>query len=166
MRVLIVLLALVATPFVAGVSQGRGHNDEKCAKRAAQHPGKEINKCDGPTTTPPPPAAACVSSVVLPAGTSSITGTVFDASWSGLSGWCVELSVNGSVVAATLTDASGKYAFTSLPPNTYTVCEVVVSGWQQTYPPMSASCASGLGYEFPLATGERGFFVDFGNTLL
>ena len=59
MRVLIVLFGLVATPFLVGVSQGqsglpgRGHDDAHCAKRLAQHPGKDINKCDPPVTQPP-----------------------------------------------------------------------------------------------------------------
>jgi hypothetical protein len=162
MRVLIVLLALVATPFVAGVSQGRGHNEAKCNKRAAQHPGKEINKCDGPTNTPPPPppATACAATVT-PGGTASISGAVSPAQ----SGWCLELSGPGFTTTAP-TDASGSYAFTGLPAGTYTLCEVVPSGWTQTSPPIPAPCASGFGYQFDLLAGESALFVNFGNTLL
>src|SRR2546423_11716199 len=56
MRVLVVLVGLVATPFLAGVSQqlktnnGVGHNDAHCAMRANLHPGTtDFNKCPPPT---------------------------------------------------------------------------------------------------------------------
>jgi hypothetical protein len=78
-RVFVVLLALVATPLVAGVAQDRpgsdqrelkssngsrrasgsldnpglGHDAEHCAARAERHPDKDINKC--PVADPPPP---------------------------------------------------------------------------------------------------------------
>src|SRR3989449_3500397 len=59
MRAFTVLLALVATPFLAGVSQqktnnGLGHDAAHCARRVAQRPGEAINKCDPAPTTPPP----------------------------------------------------------------------------------------------------------------
>jgi len=78
-RVLVVVLALVATPFVTSVAQhvreikpakgapqatgpldnpGLGHDAAHCAMRAALHPGETINKCPDPVTdpgTPPPP---------------------------------------------------------------------------------------------------------------
>src|SRR5437867_11861369 len=64
MRAFTVLLALVATPFLVGVSQqvktnnGNGHDAAHCAMRADKHPGKDINKCDPAPTQPPvgPPA--------------------------------------------------------------------------------------------------------------
>jgi hypothetical protein len=161
MRVLIVLLALVATPFVAGVSQGRGHNDEKCAKRAFQHPGKEINKCDGPSTTPPPPVSTVCTPAPTPGGTASISGQVYPTQ----SGWCLELSGPGFTATAQ-TNSTGNYTFTGLPPGTYTLCEVVPSGWTQTSPQIPAPCSSGLGYQFDLLAGESALFVDFGNALL
>src|SRR2546421_1686763 len=68
MRALTVLLALVATPFLAGVSQqvktnsGVGHDAAHCAQRAALHADKTFNKCDAvqppvdpPAGDPPPP---------------------------------------------------------------------------------------------------------------
>src|SRR3989475_2017579 len=55
MRVLMVLVALVATPFLVGAAQGLGHDAAHCAKRAEQHPGKEINKCASLPGDPPPP---------------------------------------------------------------------------------------------------------------
>src|SRR3989442_7219339 len=59
MRAFTVLLALVATPFLAGVSQqvktnsGVGHDAAHCAMRAALRPGTAINKCDPAPTQPP-----------------------------------------------------------------------------------------------------------------
>src|SRR5690242_4251553 len=61
MRVLIVALALVATPFVAGVSQGLGHDAAHCARRAEQHPGKDINKCDPAPNPSPAPGPSCAA---------------------------------------------------------------------------------------------------------
>ena len=60
MRALIVLVGLVATPFLAGVSQvrtnnGQGHDVAHCAARTAQRPGTAINKCDPPPVVNPPP---------------------------------------------------------------------------------------------------------------
>jgi len=75
-RVLVVLLALVATPAVASVAQdnpakgapraagsldnpGLGHDAAHCAMRAALHPGATINKCavaDPPPPSQPPPS--------------------------------------------------------------------------------------------------------------
>ena len=174
MRVFTVLLALVATPFLAGVSQqvktnnGVGHDAAHCAKRADQHPGTEINKCD-PAPTPPPPVVnpppttgGCVNSGPA-GGTASIDGQVFvDASpWPGLAGWCVE--VNGPVSATAVTDASGNYLFPGLPAGTYTVCEVLQAGWHQTFPTSGPSCASGPGWTISVMDGGGASFIWFGN---
>src|SRR6266705_4357752 len=57
MRAPIVLVGLVATPFLAGVSQqvktnnGVGHDAAHCAMRAGLRPGTDINKCPAPTPT-------------------------------------------------------------------------------------------------------------------
>jgi hypothetical protein len=61
-------------------------------------------------------------------------GTVFNdvTGWPGLSGWVIELS--GTVTATAVTDATGSYRFSGLPAGTYTICEVVQSGWRQTWP--------------------------------
>src|SRR5437879_13287628 len=116
MRVLPILLALVATPFVAGVSQGLGHDAAHCARRADQHPGKVINKCDpapapvpAPSPTPPP---SCQVTAQPTMGTESgkITGTVYlDVVWTTISGVCVHLtggSAAGSPTSPTLPPAA------------------------------------------------------------
>lgn len=59
--------------------------------------------------------------------------------------------LTGPVNAVAKTDASGSYIFTGLPEGTYTVCEVVPSGWQQSYPTDGAACpGGGFGYSFYL----------------
>jgi hypothetical protein len=113
---------------------------------------------DGPPPPPPPPPCA---PTVTPGGTSSISGQVFPTQ----SGWCLELSGPGFTTTAP-TNSSGSYIFTGLPPGTYTVCEIVPSGWRQTAPLIPAPCASGFGYQFELLAGEGAFFFDFSNTLL
>jgi hypothetical protein len=169
-RVLIVLFALVATPFLVGASQGQGHDAAHCAKRAAQHPGKEINKCDAPPTDPPPgpqptPQPSCVASALGPTG-SRIDGMVYNDASTGrtaLANWCVQLT--GTVTASALTDLSGNYFFAGLPDGDYTVCEDLQTGWVQTFPQSSwgAACPGGFGWSFSLSGGTGAGWVNFGN---
>src|SRR5437899_12892385 len=51
-----------------------------------------------------------------------------------------------TVATSATTDASGNYAL-SLNPGTYVVCEVLQSGWTQSFPTGNTKCAavSGLG---------------------
>ena len=95
----------------------------------------------------------------------SIDGTVYNENtWGVLQGWSV--TVSGPVNSSTVTDANGHYVFSGIPAGTYTVCEVVQSGWTQSSPTMPAACASGKGYNFSLTAGGSGSFVDFGNMTL
>jgi SdrD B-like protein len=168
MRIIGVLLALVAVPLMASTAQGQtnrgqGHNDQHCAMRAAKHSGKEINKCEAPAPLPPP-AAGCTVTPPSNAGNLSIEGQVFlDVDpWPGLAGWCVVLT--GPVNATAMTDASGSYSFTGLPDGTYTVCEVLPSGWQQTFPTDGAACSNGaFGWSFELVGYSAGL-VSFFNS--
>ena len=162
MRALPVLLALVACPFLAGMSQlpGRsicdnGLGDEHRSAPGQLHAHQGLCVLQDPPAPPPPP----------PAGTAAISGTVFDfgvLGYPGLANWVVELT--GTVTATTTTDASGTYVFTGLPAGTYTVCEQVQSGWRQTWPPSGTPCPTGVGYTFGLANGEGGLAVGFGNS--
>lgn len=158
MRVLIVALALVATPFVAGVSQGRGHDAAHCARRQEQHPDKDINKCPAPAPDPAPaPTCAALSGTT---GTGAVAGTDWlDAVWSTLAGHCIEVSSGGVVVARGLTDDTGKYRLTGLGSGTYTICEV--SGWKVTYPTTAASCPGGFGWTTNVTDGMVNSFLDF-----
>ena len=73
-------------------------------------------------------------------------GEIYGAKWNdedgdgiwgeelGLSGWVIELYLDGSLVHSTTTDDDGEYWFTDLIPGTYDVCEIQQGGWIQTYP--------------------------------
>jgi len=100
----------------------------------------------------------------LSLGTTAITGRVYNAAtYSGLSGWCV--TVSGPVTATVGTDGSGNYSITGLPAGTYTICEVLQTGWQASFPGSwsGTTCQTGYGWTFPLADGEIGSYVNFGN---
>ena len=57
---------------------------------------------------------------------------VKDAGEPALSGWRIHL--NGSKVDSVLTDVDGNFTFNNLKPGTYTLSEVIQSGWGQSYP--------------------------------
>ena len=64
---------------------------------------------------------------------------VRDAGEPGLSGWTVFVDSNNNRTldageTSTITDAQGNYAFTALAAGTYTVAEVMQTGWTQTCP--------------------------------
>jgi hypothetical protein len=162
MRVLRILLALVAAPFVAGVAQGLGHDAAHCARRADQHPGKDINKCPDQTPPPPPPSSGCV--VVAPpvTGTGQLTGTVFNSSnWSFIGNACVELSLNGQFLGRAMSDVNGVYSFSGLGTNSYDVCLVVPSTMTETFPSSGPGCPTG-GYTLVSVTdGMISAFWDF-----
>src|SRR4029077_5081952 len=190
MRAFTVVLALVATPFLAGVSQSpqglkcdNGKGDEHRSAQGTAHAHKGVCKPadpppppvvnppsgDPPPVLPPPPqppppvsGGGCVSSGPA-GGTASIDGQVFvDASpWPGLQNWCVTAS--GPVNATAVTDASGNYLFPGLPAGTYTVCETVQSGWHQTFPTSGPACATGLGWTITVMDGGGASFIWFGD---
>ncbi len=69
---------------------------------------------------------------------------VRDAGEPTLAGWTVYLDTDhdGTPDAGErtqVTDASGHYVFNGMPPGTYTVCEVLQSGWTQTNPTTAAA---------------------------
>ena len=158
MRVLLVLLALVLTPFVAGVAQGKvkKHEAEHCAKRLAKLAKKgdkrikekDIQNCVEPPPPPLPPPAACEPSAPG-TGTAQVSGEVYlDANpWGGFSSWCIKLI--GPVTVTAVTDLNGYYAFTGVPAGTYTVCETVQSGWVESFP------GAGFGGPCPPVMGGR-----------
>jgi hypothetical protein len=179
MRVLRVLLALVAIPFVAGVSQEPFKDPKNCGAHLARagevlaHGGRHgvMDRPCGSTETPPTPTPepvplACQVSQPAPMGTLSITGKVSEGAdpWGPLAGWCIQLT--GTVTATAMTDAFGNYRFAGLPDGTYTICEVLQSGWQQTFPTAltgGSQCPGNtFGWTFPLM-GFSGSFVNFNN---
>ncbi len=183
MRVLIVLVALVASPFLASVSQDRAGSappaqpgvvepgkceaaDEHRSPNSWAHDrrpdkkGRDRLGCSPvpPAPPPPPPPPPPPESI-------TITGKVYNdiSGRPGLSGWVIEVS--GTVTATAVTDASGNYTVAGLPTGTYTICEAVQSGWRQTFPPSGTPCPTGVGYTFSLAAGQGASFVNFGNVI-
>jgi protocatechuate 3,4-dioxygenase beta subunit len=74
----------------------------------------------------------------------SVSGNVYndlngngnqDPGDAGLKGWMVDvINSSGQVVASALTDPNGNYTIGSIGPGSYTLAEVVQSGWVQTQP--------------------------------
>jgi Mg-chelatase subunit ChlD len=73
----------------------------------------------------------------------SVTGSVFndtngngqlDTSEQGMSGWLMQLYSSAAVPQTITTDSTGSYTFTNLCDGSYTVRQVMQSGWKQTYP--------------------------------
>ncbi len=80
---------------------------------------------------------------------------VRDAGEPGLEGWTIARSGGASDV----TDPDGAYRFTGLRPGTYTVAEVLRSGWRQTAPRPPGS------HEITVRSGDT-TSADFGNVCL
>jgi len=175
MRALIVLLALVATPYVAGVAQGRtlkgkssvrpadvtqpglGHDDAHCAMRADLHPGVDINKCDAvPTPPPPPPTGGEISGAVF--GDANGDG-LRDPTEVGIGSWFVMLT--GTSIPPVQTDANGNYAFTGLAAGSYTVCAQQRNFYFQTTP-LGTACGTQGGFTIVLSGGQVVTGQDFG----
>ncbi|MDD4652193.1 MAG: SdrD B-like domain-containing protein, partial [Methanothrix sp.] len=95
------------------------------------------------------------------------SGTVFedkngdgvrDPGEPGLEGWTVNLMSGSTIVATTTTGPGGAYSFTNIAPGSYTVQEIVQSGWTQSFP-----IAPGT-QSVTLVSGVAGpTDVDFGN---
>jgi hypothetical protein len=87
---------------------------------------------------------------------------VRDGGEPGLEGWTIYLDADGDGTldedeTSTTTDSSGDYAFTDLQPGTYTVAEVLQSGWEQTYPGDPGT------HTVTLQPGDVATGMDFGN---
>lgn len=184
MRVQMVLFALVTTPFLAGAAQdaavkAAGNCVTADAHRSAAATARALSS-DRPLDPFGRPRTGCAP--VAPTqtgggdtggggtgggtggqtGTPVISGTVWDGStWLGTGGWVIE--VTGTATASAVSGPDGTYGFWNLAPGTYTVCEVVPSGWTQTYPTGGSSCPTGQGYTFTLAAGTSASFLDFVN---
>ena len=78
----------------------------------------------------------------------------------GLQGWTVNLlNQAGNLVATTTSDANGDYEFDDLFPGTFTVEEVLQSGWTQTQP------VNPNFYTFATQSGTNETGLNFGNKL-
>ena len=176
MRVLMVLIALVATPFIADVAQGQsghGRKDVRVVRPADARPksAKSANArvngqgCDQQGQHQGQDEG-CGAALL-----GAVSGTVFfDMSYdgvrdplteAGIPDWAIML--NGPVAATVLSDASGNYLFPSLTPGTYQVCEAQRYAWLQTAPSADACPAGGFGYTIVLTAGQVVAAQDFGN---
>ena len=86
-----------------------------------------------------------------------ITGNGVTGDDTGLGGVTINLYKNGgsTPVASTVTAANGSYSFTNLGPGTYSVQEVVPSGWTQT--------AGNSGYSIGATSGSNSSGNNFAN---
>lgn len=74
----------------------------------------------------------------------------------GLGNWTIQVTDSSGNVQTTTTDSAGNYSFIVPAPGTYTVSEVMLSGWTQTAP------TSGT-YAVTVAPGQVVINRDFGN---
>ncbi|HJN67787.1 MAG TPA: S8 family serine peptidase, partial [Pirellulales bacterium] len=84
---------------------------------------------------------------------------LWDSTESPLSGWTVYIDANesGSLDTgelSTVTDENGFYSFGDLQPGSYTIGEVLQSGWIQTYPDTIGGTSSSLAQMDQLSTPE------------
>ena len=181
MRVLMVLVALVATPFIAGVAQqnsghgyaygrseARGHRHADARSKSAKSAKAEKEQDCDQQGQHEGNDEGCGSAPVL----GSISGTVFfDLDQNGARGdplveygiqdWPIMLS--GPVTSFVMSDASGHYAFPNLTPGNYQVCEAQRYAWLQTAPGVDACPAGGYGYNIALGAAQVLGAQDFGN---
>ncbi|MGB1250400.1 MAG: SdrD B-like domain-containing protein [Candidatus Promineifilaceae bacterium] len=71
--------------------------------------------------------------------------------------WPINLLQNGVIISKTHTDARGEYWFTNLPAGDYSVEEVLLAGWRQTFPTS--------GHHVTIAGTESYHDRNFGNIL-
>jgi uncharacterized repeat protein (TIGR01451 family) len=93
-----------------------------------------------------------------------------DAGEPGLQGWTITATGTTSggqaFTTSTTTAADGTYTLADIPPGTYTICETLQTGWNQSLPQSGASCTSGgatFGYSVTLGLGQIVTGKDFGN---
>ncbi|HWB33980.1 MAG TPA: SdrD B-like domain-containing protein [Candidatus Paceibacterota bacterium] len=134
------------------------------------------NECSAVSVSASADAATCTVSNSKNPKLGQIRGSVFEdwdgdsspfeTKWEvGLKGWTVYIDANhsGSLDSGdptATTNAQGAYTFKNLPPGSYTVREVVKSGWIPTYPSTTVSSDS---YTFSLSAGQIAKKKDFGN---
>ncbi|MDD4650980.1 MAG: SdrD B-like domain-containing protein [Methanothrix sp.] len=81
-----------------------------------------------------------------------------DSGEPGMEGWTIRLMKAGTEVAKTVTVADGTYSFTGIAPGSYTVEEVALPGWTQSYPTSPGTHPVNLVSGVPGPTN-----LDFGN---
>jgi len=79
---------------------------------------------------------------------------VQDSTETGIQGWTITLTLNGTVIDSTLTDSLGNYSFNNLAPGSYTVAEVQQPGWTSTTP-VSQTVTVGAGQTLTVSFGNQ-----------
>jgi hypothetical protein len=89
--------------------------------------------------TPPPPPTPIAEARPMPSAPSVVclAGRVRDTSGRALSGWTITLQGPGGLTRSQKTDTDGAYRFENLPAGTYTVSELLESGWRAVSPQSS-----------------------------
>jgi hypothetical protein len=173
MRGSIVVLALIASPFVASNAQrhvpkrtespihsakcdprDRGNSENAASAKGLANRAdptlKGNKKCDAGTPDPDPAPVPLT-------GHTSFAGSVFNDTWMangiwddgepGMAGWTVQLT--GTVNLTVTTGGSGEFSFDNLPAGNYTVCVVPPAGWLASLPTAGEACPGGsFGYSF------------------
>jgi hypothetical protein len=143
MRVLITVLALVATPVVASVAQGQGSTPpasdrQNCANDHRWQEGKHLGdknadkQCGSTAGTGGTGGTTGVGTISGLAFYDATRSGVWSVGLAGVTGWSIQLS--GPVSVTTPLDFSGNFAFAGVPAGTYTVCQLQPSYFIQTLP--------------------------------
>jgi uncharacterized repeat protein (TIGR01451 family) len=81
---------------------------------------------------------------------------VRDTGEPGLANWTIQVTDSNGITHTTTTDSAGNYSFTIPAPGTYTVAEVLQSGWTQTAPTTGT-------YSVTVSPGQVVTNLNFGN---
>ena len=179
MRVRMLLVAMIATPLLASVSQAqskaehvnnrfkvceklapaKNKKDKEVAFNSERRVPKKCVPLDPPPVTPPSGGIAEVHGMAF---TDANANGVFDGGDSPLAGAPIQLI--GSTGGSTVSGADGTYAFTGVVVGMYTLC--AVGGQPQTAPSSGPTCPTGSpGYavEIPAALPSIWYSnMDFG----
>jgi hypothetical protein len=151
-----VVLALAMTFLATRVTRAQdttqtsSTGDKQCLQRTRGNPSDtgSANRAD-PTLqgnkdcTPPSVGHATISGTVF--FDLDFNGIFSPPDEVGLSSWTVQLT-GPNVNQTTSTDLNGAYSFSGLSSGTYTVCVMMLPGWNQTGPATGATCSIGTGY--------------------
>jgi hypothetical protein len=86
-----------------------------------------------------------------------------DAGEPGLDGWVIILrDASGNVLTTATTAGNGRYCFMNLAPGRYTIAQVQLRGWTQTFPPLSSGSPPGT-HMVDLESRNGMQHLDFGN---
>jgi hypothetical protein len=135
MRVLIAVLALVATPVIASVAQAQGSTPPASERQncANDHRWQEGNHLGDKNAS----KQGCDPSGGGTGGIGTISGMVFFGTvWSPTAPGVLSGTVNvtGPVTVSQPALMTGNFSFTGLPAGTYTVCAAPSSFFHQTLP--------------------------------